>query len=202
MLRAPLALNTHATAPPAGAVTRSSGNGADSACSRVNAGCCAARGAVAASATARAAKRDGRMAHQPTGAGDSVKSYVDITKEATMRPALLKKLAAVLLLVGLALPYGCDARPITVLWSSWDDLALLFTVGVPVLAAIAYGLHALLPALARFHERHGAGLHGIFRAVFFLLAGAYLMRGLQGKDDRSEERRVGKECRSRWSPYH
>ena len=25
---------------------------------------------------------------------------------------------------------------------------------------------------------------------------------LQGLDDRSEERRVGKECRSRWSPYH
>src|SRR3712207_8769724 len=23
-----------------------------------------------------------------------------------------------------------------------------------------------------------------------------------GEDDRSEERRVGKECRSRWSPYH
>ena len=23
-----------------------------------------------------------------------------------------------------------------------------------------------------------------------------------GPDDRSEERRVGKECRSRWSPYH
>src|SRR5256886_13628856 len=25
---------------------------------------------------------------------------------------------------------------------------------------------------------------------------------LQGPHDRSEERRVGKECRSRWSPYH
>src|SRR5260221_12651059 len=25
---------------------------------------------------------------------------------------------------------------------------------------------------------------------------------VQGKEDRSEERRVGKECRSRWSPYH
>ena len=25
---------------------------------------------------------------------------------------------------------------------------------------------------------------------------------LVGKVDRSEERRVGKECRSRWSPYH
>ena len=26
--------------------------------------------------------------------------------------------------------------------------------------------------------------------------------GLEGKSGRSEERRVGKECRSRWSPYH
>ena len=26
--------------------------------------------------------------------------------------------------------------------------------------------------------------------------------GLRKGDDRSEERRVGKECRSRWSPYH
>ena len=25
---------------------------------------------------------------------------------------------------------------------------------------------------------------------------------LSANDDRSEERRVGKECRSRWSPYH
>ena len=24
----------------------------------------------------------------------------------------------------------------------------------------------------------------------------------ESEDDRSEERRVGKECRSRWSPYH
>ena len=24
----------------------------------------------------------------------------------------------------------------------------------------------------------------------------------ESTDDRSEERRVGKECRSRWSPYH
>ncbi len=25
---------------------------------------------------------------------------------------------------------------------------------------------------------------------------------LAGRSNRSEERRVGKECRSRWSPYH
>src|SRR5256885_11405627 len=28
------------------------------------------------------------------------------------------------------------------------------------------------------------------------------VRGLSGLLQRSEERRVGKECRSRWSPYH
>src|SRR3712207_9127305 len=27
-------------------------------------------------------------------------------------------------------------------------------------------------------------------------------KGVGGERDRSEERRVGKECRSRWSPYH
>src|SRR2546429_9749798 len=27
-------------------------------------------------------------------------------------------------------------------------------------------------------------------------------RGVRGTAERSEERRVGKECRSRWSPYH
>ena len=29
-----------------------------------------------------------------------------------------------------------------------------------------------------------------------------IMTELREKDHRSEERRVGKECRSRWSPYH
>ena len=29
----------------------------------------------------------------------------------------------------------------------------------------------------------------------------HLLLGLM-REDRSEERRVGKECRSRWSPYH
>ena len=30
----------------------------------------------------------------------------------------------------------------------------------------------------------------------------YFASGLREEIDRSEERRVGKECRSRWSPYH
>ena len=32
--------------------------------------------------------------------------------------------------------------------------------------------------------------------------GMALVSSVDGADDRSEERRVGKECRSRWSPYH
>ena len=35
-------------------------------------------------------------------------------------------------------------------------------------------------------------------AKFFDVSPTYLLRG----EERSEERRVGKECRSRWSPYH
>ena len=38
-----------------------------------------------------------------------------------------------------------------------------------------------------------------------LLGDAYtgeLEEKLEAKINRSEERRVGKECRSRWSPYH
>ena len=31
---------------------------------------------------------------------------------------------------------------------------------------------------------------------------AMAVRTQHGRDERSEERRVGKECRSRWSPYH
>ena len=34
--------------------------------------------------------------------------------------------------------------------------------------------------------------------VLFTKAGAFIA----GENTRSEERRVGKECRSRWSPYH
>ena len=34
------------------------------------------------------------------------------------------------------------------------------------------------------------------------IKGYYLAKVLYGELTRSEERRVGKECRSRWSPYH
>src|ERR1035438_4763814 len=52
-----------------------------------------------------------------------------------------------------------------------------------------------------------AGEVGIRSQAYTDLGSAYRQMGDQGKaklyfESRSEERRVGKECRSRWSPYH
>src|SRR3712207_8824486 len=41
------------------------------------------------------------------------------------------------------------------------------------------------------------------REVYVMIGdGSYLMMSSEIITSRSEERRVGKECRSRWSPYH
>jgi len=49
-------------------------------------------------------------------------------------------------------------------------------------------------------SHHGASLEVRERVALDPDEAAELARELAG--DRSEERRVGKECRSRWSPYH
>jgi undecaprenyl pyrophosphate phosphatase UppP len=84
---------------------------------------------------------------------------------------MLKKLAALILAVGLCLPYSCDVRPITGVWTTIPSI--LF-VGVPVLAVVAYVLHNLIPPLAAFHERHGQRLYAILRLVYLGLAIVYL----------------------------
>ena len=45
---------------------------------------------------------------------------------------------------------------------------------------------------------------GVFGAIYFVILFAVAMLGMIPifLAERSEERRVGKECRSRWSPYH
>src|SRR5258708_14652292 len=93
---------------------------------------------------------------------------------------MFKKLAAGLMLVGLALPYSCGARPVVV---AWDDLPSVLLLGIPVIAAVAYALVALLPTVARFQERHGRTLHAAGRALFLVLWGAYLYAGLKGDSE-------------------
>ena len=90
---------------------------------------------------------------------------------------MLKRLAAALLLLGLSLPFAFGLRPIT---SAWDGAEPALMIGIPVLITIAYVLHTFLPPLARFHERNGPALHGLFRVVYFVLAGMYLHDGIVG----------------------
>ena len=42
----------------------------------------------------------------------------------------------------------------------------------------------------------------LLRQCSFDITGVELIPWYDGSFERSEERRVGKECRSRWSPYH
>jgi hypothetical protein len=98
---------------------------------------------------------------------------------------MLKKLAAVVLLVGLALPHSCGVRPVL---GAWDGIATTIMFGIPVLVTIAYALHQLVPALARFHDGHGAALHGFFRAVCLVLLGVYVGTALA--DDAEPRARI------------
>jgi len=95
---------------------------------------------------------------------------------------MLKRLAAIVLLLGLVLPHSCGVRPVL---GAWDGIETGIMFGIPVLVTIAYVLHQMLPALARFHERHGAALHGFFRALCFILLGVYVGAAL---DDDAERR--------------
>ena len=47
----------------------------------------------------------------------------------------------------------------------------------------------------------GSGALKIGQAGEFDYSGSQALKALR-EEGRSEERRVGKECRSRWSPYH
>lgn len=84
---------------------------------------------------------------------------------------MLKRLGALVLTVGLCLPYGCNVRPVT---GVWHDVPTVVLLGVPVLTALIYVLHTLVPTLAAFHERHSRTLHGVFRVVYYALLGGYL----------------------------
>src|SRR5437016_1549106 len=93
---------------------------------------------------------------------------------------MLRKIGAALVAVGLFLPYSPDVRVIA---SVWHNAAEVLFQGFPVLLAFVYVLHTFAPPLARFHQRHGQGLHGALRMVYFVLAGAYLATATAGRAD-------------------
>ena len=52
-------------------------------------------------------------------------------------------------------------------------------------------------------EKFGVSRTAVWKAINQLKEAGYEIEAVQNKGyRRSEERRVGKECRSRWSPYH
>ena len=58
------------------------------------------------------------------------------------------------------------------------------------------------PPLQKFFGYCKLSGPGFMNAAFTLGAGSFASSVTLGAAYRSEERRVGKECRSRWSPYH
>src|SRR3712207_6707265 len=95
----------------------------------------------------------------------------------------------------------------TVIWADSDDPATFEAAITPRTKAIFVesianpgGVIVDLDAIAAIAKRHRIPL-----IVDNTMATPYLIRPFEHGADivvRSEERRVGKECRSRWSPYH
>src|SRR5574344_381618 len=77
-----------------------------------------------------------------------------------------------------------------------DECSLMPFTGVEYLLFQQCPLVRFLAESCRYDDK---GAHLFFSCEQFHVFRAHLGRNHQ---DRSEERRVGKECRSRWSPYH
>src|SRR3712207_9199430 len=89
---------------------------------------------------------------------------------------------------GILLLNDCyNANPIS-MRAALENLASRDASGRHV--AVLGGMAELGPDAPRFHGEVGALARGLGVAPVI------------GVGERSEERRVGKECRSRWSPYH
>ena len=72
-----------------------------------------------------------------------------------------------------------------------SNYQLSFVIGAAIAGGFAGAFGKAGNALGELQKRASA-----------LSKTAGQVESYQKLDDRSEERRVGKECRSRWSPYH
>src|SRR3989442_11650718 len=88
------------------------------------------------------------------------------------------------------------ARPVTMLYAAPGGTVM------PLVAPLAAAV--LLAAQEPDHRPPAPPAAGSRAPVAARVTAVRAVRPpvIDGRDDRSEERRVGKECRSRWSPYH
>ena len=77
----------------------------------------------------------------------------------------------------------------------------VYDLGIPMLG-ICYGAQLIAQQLGGEVGRSGRGEYGRTRLTRTAESSLLGAEGARVVWMRSEERRVGKECRSRWSPYH
>ena len=84
-----------------------------------------------------------------------------------------------------------------------EDLSHVYSAGTPFEKAAIEHINITIPQgqLVGLIGHTGSGKSTFIQHLNGLLAPSSGKIYVDGKD-RSEERRVGKECRSRWSPYH
>src|SRR3712207_1126442 len=112
-----------------------------------------------------------------------------------------RSLFIVLLFVAIALPLGLLVGALAGYFGRWVDSVLMRIVDLVLTVPL---LVVLIVVASNFPgSRTPLGV-GIILGLFGWLDLARIVRSqfLSLREKRSEERRVGKECRSRWSPYH
>ena len=80
-------------------------------------------------------------------------------------------------------------------------LYIVFLVGRTASGGVFWGVCDLTMILGSL-SANGWGCVPVLLVVWHRVSSTVACCLLSGAGSRSEERRVGKECRSRWSPYH
>jgi hypothetical protein len=94
---------------------------------------------------------------------------------------MLKKIAAVLLLIGIATPYSCDVRPVTTLWGDWSGI---LAAGVPVACIILYALQALAGPLSGLLARARKVLQPLLVVILLVVIGTWITGLLSDENER------------------
>src|SRR5256886_16441477 len=79
----------------------------------------------------------------------------------------------------------------------------LYNETFPPVTGVPNARHAsAIPSIASRNCQKFSGLYGLPKLRQSVKASGFAPEQVRLRAARSEERRVGKECRSRWSPYH